>query len=98
MQARPPTLAELKKLAEREGFEPPVPCGTPDFESGALDHSATSPVHPHRAGAQMGKRRKRRTHSRKRKEILANMSGRGAPRAVTIQLDCFVACGVGAPQ
>ena len=31
------------KLAEREGFEPPVPCGTPDFESGAIDHSATSP-------------------------------------------------------
>ena len=23
------------KLAEREGFEPPVPCGTPDFESKA---------------------------------------------------------------
>src|ERR1035437_5260406 len=23
-------------MAEREGFEPPVPCGTPDFESGAL--------------------------------------------------------------
>jgi hypothetical protein len=31
------------KVAEREGFEPPVPCGTPDFESGAIDHSATSP-------------------------------------------------------
>jgi hypothetical protein len=30
-------------MAEREGFEPPVPCGTPDFESGAFDHSATSP-------------------------------------------------------
>ena len=30
-------------LAEREGFEPPVPCGTPDFESGTFDHSATSP-------------------------------------------------------
>jgi hypothetical protein len=30
-------------MAEREGFEPPVPCGTPDFESGAIDHSATSP-------------------------------------------------------
>ena len=31
------------KLAEREGFEPSVPYGTPDFESGAFDHSATSP-------------------------------------------------------
>ena len=30
-------------MAEREGFEPPVPCGTPDFESGTFDHSATSP-------------------------------------------------------
>jgi hypothetical protein len=34
---------ENLKVAEREGFEPPVPCGTPDFESGAFDHSATSP-------------------------------------------------------
>ena len=32
------------KLAEREGFEPPEPCGSPHFECGALDHSATSPV------------------------------------------------------
>ena len=31
-------------LAEREGFEPPVPYGTPDFESGTFDHYATSPV------------------------------------------------------
>ena len=31
-------------MAEREGFEPPVPCGTPDFESGTFDHSATSPL------------------------------------------------------
>ena len=30
-------------MAEREGFEPPVPFGTPDFESGTFDHSATSP-------------------------------------------------------
>jgi hypothetical protein len=31
-------------LAERVGFEPTVPeTGTPDFESGAFDHSATSP-------------------------------------------------------
>ena len=31
-------------MAEREGFEPPVPCGTPDFESGTFDHSATPPL------------------------------------------------------
>ena len=31
------------KMAERVGFEPTVPCGTPDFESGTFDHSATSP-------------------------------------------------------
>jgi hypothetical protein len=31
-------------LAERVGFEPTVPCGTPDFESGTFGHSATSPV------------------------------------------------------
>ena len=27
-------------LAERVGFEPTVPCSTPDFESGTFDHSA----------------------------------------------------------
>ena len=32
-----------KKLAEGEGFEPPVPCGTPVFKTGAFDHSATPP-------------------------------------------------------
>ena len=31
-------------MAERAGFEPAVPCGTPDFESGTFDHSATSPI------------------------------------------------------
>jgi hypothetical protein len=31
------------KLAEREGFEPPVPCGTTAFETAALNRSATSP-------------------------------------------------------
>ena len=31
------------KMAEREGFEPPGPCGPPHFECGAIDHSATSP-------------------------------------------------------
>ena len=30
-------------LAEGKGFEPPVPCGTSDFESDAIDHSATPP-------------------------------------------------------
>jgi len=27
-----------------EGFEPPVPCGTPVFKTGAFDHSATRPT------------------------------------------------------
>ena len=31
-------------MAEREGFEPSeLESGTPDFESGAFDHSATFP-------------------------------------------------------
>ena len=30
-------------LEEREGFEPSEPYGSPDFESGTFDHSATSP-------------------------------------------------------
>ena len=29
--------------AEREGFEPPVPCGTPVFKTGVFDHSTISP-------------------------------------------------------
>ena len=31
-------------LAENEGFEPPVPCGTLVFKTSAFDHSANSPV------------------------------------------------------
>ena len=30
-------------IAEREGFEPPVPCSTTVFKTAAIDHSATSP-------------------------------------------------------
>ena len=31
-------------FAEREGFEPPVPCGTTVFKTVAIDHSAISPL------------------------------------------------------
>jgi hypothetical protein len=31
-------------LEEKVGFEPTVPFGTPDFESGTFGHSATSPI------------------------------------------------------
>jgi hypothetical protein len=31
-------------MAEGEGFEPPVPCGTPVFKTGAFNHSATPPT------------------------------------------------------
>ena len=31
------------RKAERGGFEPPVPCGTSVFKTGAFGHSATSP-------------------------------------------------------
>ena len=31
-------------LEEAVGFEPTVPCGTPDFESGTFGHSATLPI------------------------------------------------------
>ena len=33
-----------KKMAEREGFEPSVPCSTPHFQCGAFDHSTISPL------------------------------------------------------
>ena len=32
-----------KIYAEREGFEPPDPCGSTVFKTAAIDHSATSP-------------------------------------------------------
>ena len=31
-------------IAEREGFEPPVPRSTTVFKTAAIDHSATSPT------------------------------------------------------
>ena len=34
----------LELTADGEGFEPPVPFGTPVFKTGAIDHSATHPV------------------------------------------------------
>ncbi len=34
-------LIELS--AEREGFEPPVPCGTSVFKTDVIDHSTISP-------------------------------------------------------
>ena len=37
------TTFRLSILAEREGFEPPVPLSTSVFKTGAIDHSATSP-------------------------------------------------------
>ena len=30
-------------FAEKEGFEPPVPCGTTVFKTAAFDHSAIPP-------------------------------------------------------
>ena len=36
-------LLGAMSLEERVGFEPTVPYGTPDFESGTFGHSATSP-------------------------------------------------------
>jgi hypothetical protein len=32
-----------RKMAERVGFEPTEPCGSPVFKTGAIDHSTTSP-------------------------------------------------------
>ena len=48
-----------KGLEEEVGFEPTVPFGTPDFESGTFGHSATLPrcfycttgIHKHRISA-----------------------------------------------
>ena len=39
-----PSLIDLYLYAEKEGFEPPVPCGTTVFKTAAFDHSAISPL------------------------------------------------------
>ena len=36
--------AEGRNVAEGEGFEPPMPCGTPVFKTGAINHSAIPPA------------------------------------------------------
>ena len=41
-------------IAEREGFEPPVPLSTTVFKTAAIDHSATSPGFPVKSGAKIG--------------------------------------------
>ena len=63
------------KVAEREGFEPSVPCDTPDFESGTIDHSATSP------GASAGSwAMLRQNESRKFSGVQEAVRGRGQDR------------------
>ena len=42
-KAKQENFLVLLFLAEREGFEPPVPFSTSVFKTGAIDHSATSP-------------------------------------------------------
>ena len=42
-KAKPENRFDFQLVAEREGFEPPVPCSTPVFKTGAIDHSAISP-------------------------------------------------------
>ena len=39
------TTGKKALLAEGVRFELTVPCGTPHFKCGALDHSATPPIH-----------------------------------------------------
>lgn len=36
-------MGEIVVVAEGVGFEPTVPCDTPVFKTGALNHSATPP-------------------------------------------------------
>ncbi len=37
------TLGHREVIADGEGFEPPVPCGTAVFKTAAIVHSATHP-------------------------------------------------------
>ncbi len=43
-KAKSPPNGALFAFAEREGFGPPVPCGTTVFKTAAFDHSAISPA------------------------------------------------------
>ncbi len=36
-------ISQVDLIAEKEGFEPPVPRGTTVFKTAAFDHSAISP-------------------------------------------------------
>ena len=42
--AKRATLKRLLFVAEREGFEPPVPLSTVVFKTTVIDHSTISPV------------------------------------------------------
>ena len=54
-------------LAERVGFEPTVPCDTPDFESGTIDHSVTSPCRgPAKLSHAPGKRKSKKAAQSRR--------------------------------
>lgn len=37
-------IEEYENLAEKEGFEPSVPCGTHAFQACQLNHSCTFPI------------------------------------------------------
>ena len=37
-------ITQVDLVAEKEGFEPPVPRGTTVFKTAAFDHSAISPL------------------------------------------------------
>jgi hypothetical protein len=41
--AVPSEAPQERRMAERGGFEPPIPCGIRAFQARAFDHSATSP-------------------------------------------------------
>lgn len=43
MDGRAMRNSKERSMAEREGFEPPGPCGPAVFKTAAIDHSATSP-------------------------------------------------------
>ena len=52
-------------LAEGEGFEPPMPCGTPVFKTGAINHSAIPPAQAKRLFTRAGRIIPKSTQSEK---------------------------------
>src|SRR5687768_18296543 len=93
-------------MAEGEGFEPPIPCGTPVFKTGAFNRSATppegllfylnDPLEPSHVRAERGRHRDRPVGFLVILEHSDQRAAHGEPRAVQRVAVLRLAAGRGA--